>query len=164
MTAERPAWGRVSKGQRLLRRHTLFAILLVGITLAIMPGCGSNNSGTSGGNGNCSLGLNPGFCGTLTGLPSGGSVTLTFSTSDAGGGNLTLSANGSFAYMLSTQVDISTTWNISVGAETPGTSCKVTNQGSNGSGGVRVQEITGVAVSCSTATTSAPSRASTAEE
>lgn len=153
MAAEWPAWGKVSQGQSVLRLHTLFAILLVGITLAIMPGCGSNSSGGSGGGGNCSLGLNPGFCGTLTGLPSGGSVTLTFSTSDAGGGNLTLSANGSFAYSLSTQVDVSTTWNISVAAEAPGTSCNVTNLGSNGSGGVRVQEITGVAVSCSTATT-----------
>jgi uncharacterized repeat protein (TIGR03803 family) len=119
-----------------------------------MPSCGGSNSsgGGSGGGGNCSLGLNPGFCGTLTGLPGGGSVTLTFSTSDAGGGNLIVSANGPFAYMLSTQVDVSTTWNISVATETPGTSCNVTNQGSDGSGGVRVQEITGVAVSCSTAT------------
>lgn len=153
MAAEQPGWGKVSQGQRSLRHHLLFAILLVGITLAMMPGCGSSNSSGTSGGGNCSLGLNPGFCGTLTGLPSGHSVTLTFSTSDAGGGNLTLSANGSFAYMLSAQVDLSTTWNISVASETAGASCNVTSQGSNGSGGVRVQEITGVAVSCSSATT-----------
>lgn len=136
----------------------------------MLIGCGGGNSGSSGsgsnGNGNggsgsgggnggntCSLGLNPGFCGTLSGLPSGKTVTLNFSTSDAGSGNLTLNANGSFAYQLGTQVDISTIWNISVSTESSGTSCNVTNQGSNGSGGVRVQEVTGVVVACSPSTT-----------
>jgi len=120
------------------------------MSFAILAGCGSSNGSGSGGGGNCSLGLNPGFCGTLKGLPSSDAVTLTFATSDAGGGSLTLNANGAFAYMLGTQVDVSTTWTISVASETPGTTCTVTNQGSTGSGGVRVQEITGVAVSCST--------------
>ncbi len=152
MAAERRAWGEVSRSKEVLRPHTLFAILLVGVSVAILASCGSSNSsssGSGGGGGNCSLGLNPGFCGALTGLPSSNTVTLTFSTSDAGGGNLTLNANGAFAYMLGTQVDVSTTWNISVAAETAGINCTVTNQGGNGSGGVRVQQITGVAVSCS---------------
>jgi uncharacterized repeat protein (TIGR03803 family) len=141
------------------RTSALFPFLLVVIIFAVLAGCGGggsnsggSGSGGSGGNGggnNCTLGLNPGFCGTLTGLPSGKTVTLNFFTSDAGSGDLTLSANGPFAYMLSTQVDISTTWNVSVDAASPGVSCTVTNQGSNGSGGVRVQEITGVTVSCS---------------
>lgn len=46
---------------------------------------------------------------------------------------------------------MTTTWDIGVTAQTPGTSCSVTNSGTNGSGGLKIQEITGVVVTCATA-------------
>lgn len=128
---------------------TLPAVLIC----AVLSGCGGGGSSDSGnGNGGNCLGTEPGFCGTLTGLPAGKTVTLNFSTSDAGGGNLTLDANGPFKFVLGTQVDLTTTWDVTVTATAPGASCNVTDSGNNvGSDGLEIQEITGVAVSCANA-------------
>ncbi len=122
---------------------------------AVLSGCGGGggggggNSGPGGAGSNC-LGLNSGFCGTLSGLPSGQSVTLYFSTSDVGGGPLVLSANGPFSYELSDPIDLTTTYDISVTAEPPDTNCSVTNFGSDlNSSGEKVTVVSGVVVTCS---------------
>jgi uncharacterized repeat protein (TIGR03803 family) len=135
------------------RVRTLISIFRVVMICAVLGGCGGGggggNSVSGGAGGNC-LGANSGFCGTLSGLPSGQTVTVYFSTSDVGGGPLTLSANGPFSFQLLNPIDVTTTYDISVTAEPPDTDCSVTSYGSNSNpSGEKVIVVTGVVITCS---------------
>lgn len=128
------------------------SVLSLGLVLSACGGSGSSggNNGSPAANSNCTI--TTGFCGTLTGLPAGQTVTLYFETSDAGSGNLTLTANGPFTYGLNAAIDLSTTYGVGVVGETPETKCSVTNGGSNAySGAIKLTVVSGVVVTCSAA-------------
>jgi hypothetical protein len=81
--------------------------------------------------------------GTVSGLPTGSQVTL----QDNGGDNLTVTANGSFAFH--TALAHGAAYAVTVLTQPSGATCAV----ANGSGNLAYANITGVAVTCSTATT-----------
>ncbi len=83
-----------------------------------------------------------GVGGTVSGLPSGGQVTL----ENNGGDSLTIAANGVFTF--STPIAYGGSYAVTVGAQPTGQVCTV----SGGSGSNVTYNVTGVAVTCSTET------------
>ncbi|HEV2441309.1 MAG TPA: choice-of-anchor tandem repeat GloVer-containing protein [Steroidobacteraceae bacterium] len=127
----------------------------------ILSGCGGGGASDGGGGGggggtsaSCPLpaGSNSGFCGTMTGLPSGQSVTVGVQTSDAGSNELTVSASGSFTITLEDPLTIISTWNVYVRQQPTGTTCTVTNGGTDlTDGGVKTTSVAGIVVTCAPA-------------
>lgn len=127
---------------------------------AMLSGCGGGGGGggSSGSDGagaaTCSLsgGSRSAFCGTITGLPSGQSVSIGVQTSDAGSNDVTVSADGSFVINLSDPLTIVSTWFVYVGQEPQNTTCTVTNGGQQiVDNGVKTTSVGGIVVTCAPA-------------
>jgi uncharacterized repeat protein (TIGR03803 family) len=134
------------------------AILPLALLCTILSGCGGGGGGgvsdgsSSGGSCSLSASSNSAFCGTVTGLPGGQSVTLGVETSDAGSNTATVSADGGFVIYLLDPLTLSSTWNVYVEQEPKGTTCTVTNGGQDiVDNGVRTTSVDGIAVSCAPA-------------
>lgn len=131
------------------------SVLLISLALSA---CGGGGSGGGGGGGDsavnsCVSSARSTFCGTISGLPSGQSVTLDFATSDVGTATLTVSTNGPFIQGLDNPLDITTTWNVLVATQPSAqTTCAVTSGGSNRiSSGLKTTSVAGIVVTCSPA-------------
>ena len=127
---------------------------------AMLSGCGGGGAGGGGsgsdgaGAATCSLsgGSRSAFCGTITGLPSGQSVSVGVQTSDAGSNDATVSADGSFVINLSDPLTIASTWFVYVGQEPQTTTCTVTNGGQQiVDNGVKTTSVGGIVVTCAPA-------------
>ena len=122
------------------------AIILVYSSALALVGCGgssSSSSGTSGTGGSGTAGATSSYTigGTVSGLPSGQTVTL----ADNGGDALNITASGPFTF--STSLATGATYSVTVQSSTSGTTCSV----SNGSGTVASVTVTSVLVTCAAA-------------
>lgn len=155
---------RMNPGVRSPRRRAstafgVFWVLPLTALSLILSGCGgggsSSGSGASAsGCGTCSLSgsSRSEFCGTITGLPSGQSVTLEVQTSDAGSNTTTVSADGRFDIGLSDPLTITSTWGVFVQQEPTATTCTVTSGGQDiVDNGVKTTSVDGITVTCSPA-------------
>lgn len=136
--------------------HRLAPVLLLSLALSACGGGGGGNAGDGGVNTNvnsCLSNAGSTFCGTVSGLPSGESIILDLSTSDAGSNSLTLTANGPFSMGLIDPLDITTSWTLGVRIQPSAqTSCSVTSQGNNlNSEGLKTTSVAGIVVTCSPA-------------
>ncbi len=134
------------------RRYSVIAGFVVCASTLLLAGCGGSSS-SSGSSGSSSSGSGSGSGGSTTytiggsvsGLASGQSVTLT----DNGGNALPVSANGSFAF--STALASGAGYAVAVQSSSSGITCQATNA----SGTVGTANVTNVAVTC---TANAPQR------
>src|SRR6185437_8754607 len=93
--------GRQPYRRGAARAATPCWILPLVMAAAMLSGCGGGGAGG---------GSRSAFCGTITGLPSGQSVSVGVQTSDAGSNDATVSVDGSFVINLSDPLTIVSTW------------------------------------------------------